>query len=149
MDYEFFLRAKLKQFSFKRLNTPIAAYRLHDQSKTVSGPLSFANEWIQIYNNFLHGESNSQPILKILKQLELYREQTNHYARDHNLNYADLKQTLLYALHYQAYFRYKSMEYRSVRRIVRMLIAEYPFTRLTLPMIHMYTSSKVKQYTSN
>jgi GT2 family glycosyltransferase len=148
MDYEFFLRIKLKQYSFKRLNTPIAAYRLHNCSKTVSSPLHFANEWIQIYNNFLHGESNSKPIFYILNRLNLYRDQTSHYPRDHSLNLEDLKQTLLYALHYQAYFRYQSNQYSIVRKIIRVILTEFPFTRLTLPMFHMHISSKLKHIQS-
>lgn len=145
MDYEFFLRIKLKGFSFHRLAFPLAAYRLHQSSKTVSAPLKFAQEWIQIYNNFLHGEPSALPILRLLSQLGLYLEQTNHYPREQFLCFDDLRQTLLYCLHYQAYFRYQSKEYSRVRQIIRTILVEYPFTRLSLPMIHMYLSSKWKE----
>lgn len=148
MDYEFFLRLRLRQSSFLRLNKPLAAYRLHEQSKTVSFPIGFANEWIQIYNNFLHGESNSKPILKLLATLDLYREQTSHYSRNYSLNPDSLKKTLLYALHYQAYFRYMSMQYSYVTKIIKLILTQFPLSRLTYPLTHMYMSSIIKQNTS-
>lgn len=145
MDYEFFLRIQLKGFSFHRLGIPVAAYRLHPSSKTVSAPLKFAKEWIQIYNNFLHDEPFALPILRILKHLDLFCEPTTHYDRVHFLSLDDLRKTLLYCLHYQAFFRYQSKEYSHVRQIIRAILVEFPFTRLSLPMARMYLSSKWKE----
>jgi GT2 family glycosyltransferase len=148
MDYEFFLRIKLKGFAFHRLAFPVAAYRLHQSSKTVSAPLKFAQEWIQIYNNFLHDEPSALPIQRLLSQLGLYLEPTNHYPREQFLCLDDLRHTLLYCLHYQAFFRYQSKDYSRVRQIIRSILVEFPFTRLSLPMIRMYISAKLKDIKS-
>lgn len=145
MDYELFLRIKLQGFRFCRIDHPFAAYRLHPSSKTVSAPLRFADEWIQIYNNFLHGEKHSSACFRLLKVLNLYRDATNEYDRLQFLEPEPLKKTLLYALHYQAYFRFQAQQYSIVRKIIRLMLAEFPFTRLSLPLTHMYLSSKRRE----
>ena len=84
------------------------------------------------------------PIVSILRRLNLFRSQTCDYHRLEILDAYSLARTLLYALHYQAYFRYQAGQYREVRNIIRTILLHFPFERLTFPLIHMYISSKAR-----
>ena len=73
----------------------------------------------------LHGEKNSSHCFEILRRLNLFRSQTCDYHRLEILDAYSLARTLLYALHYQAYFRYQAGQYREVRNIIRIILLHF------------------------
>ena len=144
MDYELMLRIRLLGGNFIKIPNVLSAYRLHENSKTVSNPLGFAEEWIQVYNNFIHDESGRQPVLSVLHRLGLYRHQKASYDRSNCLTDDSLLRTLFYALHYQAYFRYQARQYAHVRLIIAAMISILPFSRLSMPLVRMWVASLLK-----
>ena len=145
MDYELFLRIKLLGGCFHRFDFPLAAYRLHSSSKTVSSPISFADEWLQVYNNFVHDEPSAYKIINALKALGFYRAQTKTYERHHHLDSHSLEMTFYYSLHYQAFFRYQAKQYDEARRISLYMLKYKPFNRLMPPILRLWLSSLIKK----
>ncbi len=144
MDYELFLKLKLIGASFMKVDNLFSAYRYHESSKTVSSPLDFADEWLQVYCNFIHDEYYSSDILNILNNLCLAKEQNCSYERSQYLSKNDLLKTLFYALHYQCFYRYAAKQYSVVLKIIPTMLSIRPFGELTLPLIKMYTACLVK-----
>ena len=138
MDYELFLRLKLLGFQFHRIPSILSAYRYHNVSKTISNPLGFADDWLQIFCNFLYDEPSGHHSLSILSELGLHRTQTRSYKRATNYHQPDLNSILYYHLHYQAYFRYTASSFTLLKPIIKKMLSMNPPSRLTPPLLRMY-----------
>ena len=144
MDYELFLKLKLMGARFLKIKNLLSAYRHHDNSKTVCSPNQFAEEWCQIYCNFLHDEKSSSSAFELLKKLGLYKEQTDSYNRIRNLAPEEINLSLFYHLHYQAYFSYSAKKYCRAKDIAKTMLSLKPFTSLTIPLVKMAILAKYK-----
>lgn len=122
MDYEYYLKLFLLGSKFEYSSTSLSVYRLHTSSKTSTCSLGFAEDWIQVYNNFIQDEKNSKSIIEVLKTLGLFRFQTSSYKRLRYLSSTSLFETLLYSLHAQFCFRAEGGDASTARNLAKYLL---------------------------
>ncbi len=87
MDYELYLRlAQLENFQAELIDTNIARFRLHENSKTVSQQVAFKSEIAHVFDNFASqypsllpkNWRNSRAIFQYHLSLDIAKENFNH-----------------------------------------------------------------------
>jgi len=122
MDYEFILRILLTGGHIYQTNKCLSAYRLHPHSKTSTNSFGFAEDWIQVFNDFLQDEDHGQYFVDILRSLNLHRPKVLSYERTKCFTQRELKTVFLKSLHYQFAYRAIAGDLPTARHIAKYLL---------------------------
>lgn len=123
MDYDFFLRISLEGKG-EFFDEVWSKYRIHSSSKTETGQMNFAQDWIKVFTG----------LLKSFKSEQLITRWSNYdLAIDSNLIYdtskvqlKDLDTALGIALYHQSVFLNQAGESKKSFRLLNYLKKDYP-----------------------
>jgi hypothetical protein len=99
---------------------------LHQESKTSTSDLKFAEDWLVILNSFFESVPYSEKILRTLSSLGLRRESHRNYTVKEKFSTSDLRLILFYAFHYQLYYRYEGKDFGTCRKIAAWSMSNFP-----------------------
>lgn len=125
MDYDLFARAYL-HFDFLKVDDVFSKYLLHDESKTVSSSVDFADDWAKVFSKVLRSIEGTKQLIDQLKELALYKEGDDTFKVRKSIDIEFLKASLKYHLGYQMYFRYEGYDLQGVKRIGTFVRSEFP-----------------------
>lgn len=120
MDYELFVRMYL-QFDFLPVDNIFSKYLLHDESKTMTSNVKFADDWARIFSKVLRSFDFTSEIIQDMKSLGLYVDEQDVFVVKKAFDKHQLEASFLYHLGYQLYYRYEGYDLKKVKEISKYL----------------------------
>lgn len=144
MDYDFFVRLALN-FDFLRSEEIYSKYLLHDESKSTTANLKFAEDWAKVFSKVLRSFSFTDELINILIRLEIYDEGRTRYEVTKAYSKESIEKAFLFFLGYQLTFRYEGLDLSGVNRIGHYLYNHHGNFLKDQKFLSMYRRSFLPQ----
>lgn len=125
MDYDFFLRMILN-YEALQVEDVLSKYLLHENSKSVSQQVFFAQDYAKIFSKLLRSFSFTADLINQMRSLEMYEEGDDSYKVKRHFSIDDLTVAFFYHLRFQLIFYFEAGELDWAYRITSFLRKHYP-----------------------
>jgi glycosyltransferase involved in cell wall biosynthesis len=142
MDYDFFLRMILN-YEALQVEDVLSKYLLHENSKSVSQQVFFAQDYAKIFSKLLRSFPCTAGLINQMKSLEMYDEGNDSYKVSKHFSIDDLSIAFFYHLRFQLIFYFEAGELDWAYRITSFLRKYYPkFYRQDKELAQVYWRAK-------
>lgn len=125
MDYDLFLRMFLID-DFVPVEDVLSVYLLHEDSKTMTSDVKFADDWARIFSTLLSSAKNVDVLITQMSFLGLYHPFEDKYVIEKELEMGFFVRAFQYHLLYQLYYRYEGYDLKNVKKLAKFIKREYP-----------------------
>lgn len=117
MDYELLARAALR-YEIVFTDHLFSKYRLHAESKT-NDALKFCKDWNVVFSRILNSFDFCTDLKKIMKELDIYTDETSKYIVKNHYSPKNIEKALLYHLLTLMHYEYNALRLNRAKRIAK------------------------------